>query len=163
MAGLGASDRGGGATTMIETKMTDLAATIEQCSDRWMQAWVLSDHAVLEAMLAPDFALIVSAAPTRRVDRADWLATAGTRYTCSQFRYRDVQVRDLGSGIAVMSAIAEFTAEIDGIERNGPMFLTDVWRRGDNGEWRVCARYSSLPEPAGASNVAVGGLNSTRA
>lgn len=142
--------------------MTDLAATIEDRSNRWMQAWVGNDRAVLEAMLAPDFALIVSAASTRPVDRGDWLATAGTRYTCSQFRYRDVHVRDLGGGIAVMSATAEFTAEINGIERNGPMFLTDVWRREDNGEWQICARYSSLPEPAGASNLAVGGLNSTR-
>ena len=147
---------------MTQTVMTQLAATIEDRSNRWMQAWVRNDHGVLETMLAPDFALIVSANPTRQVARADWLATAGTRYSCSHFRYRDVQVRDLGGGIAVMSAIAEFTAEIDGIQRNGPMFLTDVWRRGNNGEWRVCARYSSLPEPAGASTVAVGGLNSTR-
>lgn len=136
---------------------TDLAATIERLSDRWMQAWVRRDRAVLEETLATDFALIVSATPTRRLERADWLATACTRYTCSQFRYRDVQVRDLGP-VAVMSAIAEFSAQIDGIERSGPLFLTDVWRRGDDGQWRVCARYSSHPEPAGASSAAIRGL-----
>lgn len=142
--------------------MTDLAATIEELSDRWMQAWVRKDHAVLEEALAPDFALIVSATPLNRLDRESWLATATTRYTCSQFRYRDVQVRDLGP-VAVMSAIAEFTAEIDGIERNGPLFLTDVWRQGEDGRWQVCARYSSHPEPPGASSVAVQRLDSTRA
>ncbi len=137
--------------------MTDLAATIEELSDRWMQAWVRKDRAVLEESLAPDFALIVSATPVRRLDRAAWLATACTRYTCTEFRYRDVQVRDLGP-LAVMSAIAEFSAQIDGIPRCGPLFLTDVWRRGEDGRWQVCARYSSHPEPTGASSAAIRGL-----
>jgi ketosteroid isomerase-like protein len=139
----------------------DLTATIEELSNRWMQAWVGNDRAVLEESLAPDFVLVVSATPAHRLNRANWLATAGTRYTCSEFRYRDVQVHDLGGGIAVMSAIAEFTAEIDGIARTGPLFLTDIWRHGDDGNWRVCARYSSHPEPAGASSLAIQGLNST--
>ena len=138
--------------------MTDLAATIENLADRWMQAWVRKDRAMLEESLAPDFALIVSATPTQRLDRASWLATACTRYTCTEFRYRDVQVRDLGNGIAVMSSIAEFSAEIDGIPRTGPMFLTDVWRRVEDGTWQVCARYSSHPEPGGASPAAVTAL-----
>lgn len=137
--------------------MTDLAAMIEELSNRWMQAWVRKDRAALEESLAPDFALIVSANPTQRLGRADWLATAGTRYTCSEFRYRDVQVRDLGP-VAVMSSIAEFTAEIDGIPRTGPLFLTDVWRRSDDGRWQVCARYSSHPEPTSASSSAVTAL-----
>lgn len=142
--------------------MTDLAATIEALSDRWMQAWVRKDRAALEDSLAPDFALVVSATPNRQLDRSSWLATATTRYTCSEFRYRDVQVRDLGQGIASMSAIAEFSAEIGGIKRNGPLFVTDVWRRGNDGRWQVCARYSSHPEPPGSSSAAVQSLNSTR-
>lgn len=137
--------------------MTDLAATIAELSDRWMQAWVRKDRRVLEESLAPDFALVLSATPTQQLDRASWLATACTRYTCTEFRYRDVQVRDLVA-VAVMSSIAEFTAEIDGVPRNGPMFLTDVWRRGDDGRWQVCARFSSHPEPAGESGSAVTGL-----
>ena len=44
--------------------MTDLAATIENLADRWMQGWVRKDRAMLEESLAPDFALIVSATPT---------------------------------------------------------------------------------------------------
>lgn len=131
--------------------MTDLAATIEQRSTRWMQAWVEQDFATLEAILAPDFALIVSAIPTHPVNRATWLATC-PRYICSSFRYRDVQVRDLGP-VAVMSAIGEQAAVLDGVDRSGAFFLTDVWRRSDDGDWRVWARYSSHPEPAGASSA----------
>lgn len=139
--------------------MGDIRKTIEEAADRWMQAWVNLDAAVLEQSLAPDFVLIVSAMPMQQLDRATWIATSCTRYTASAFRYRDVQVRDLGGGIAVMSSIAEFTAEVDGIPRNGPLFLVDIWRQIDGGKWQVCTRYSSNPEPAGRSTEAVTSLS----
>ena len=131
--------------------MNDVAATIEERSTRWMQAWLAQDRATLEDSLAPDYALIVSAMPGRRMDRALWLATC-EGYRCTSFRYRDVQVRELAPGLAVMSAIAEQQAEMNGVDRSGAFFLTDVWRREPDGDWRVCARYSSHPEPVTASS-----------
>ena len=138
--------------------MTDLARTIEQAADRWMQAWVNRDREILEQSLAPDFALVVSAMPTQCLDRASWLATATTRYTATEFRYRDVQVRGLGGGMAVMSSIVEFTAEVDGVPRTGPLFTVDIWRQAGDDRWQVCARYTAHPEPAGASVKAVQAL-----
>lgn len=135
----------------------DVGVEVRDAADRWMQAWVRADAATLEDSLAPDFALIVSATPAQQLDRAAWLATACTRYRASEFQYRDVQVRDLGGGLAVMSSVAEFTAEIDGVPRNGPLFLVDVWRRAE-GRWRVCARYSSSPEEAHRSAAAVSSI-----
>jgi len=137
--------------------VTGIAAVIEECSNHWMQAWVSQDRAVLEESLAPDFALPVSAMPERRMDRALWLATCDT-YRCSSFTYRGVQVRELGPGIAVMSAIADQQARLGEVDRSGSFFLTDVWRLEPDGQWRVCARYSSHPEPAGASSSALEGL-----
>ena len=130
--------------------MSDITHEIEAAANRWMQAWVSRDVDALEEMLAPDFALIVSATPDRRLSRADWLATACTRYLASEFRYRDVQVRALGADMALMSSIADFQAEIDGVSRNGPLFIVDVWRK-EAGKWRVCARYSSAPEAEASS------------
>ena len=134
--------------------MTELRDTIEAAANRWMQAWVHRDAKVLEEILAPDFALVVSAIPSVRLKRADWLQTACTRYLASSFAYQDVQVRELGPGLAVMSSIAEFRAQIDGVPRNGPLFIVDVWRH-DEGRWRVCARYSSSPEQPSPSAQAV--------
>jgi len=131
--------------------------TIEAAANRWMHAWVEQDAAVLEESLAPDFSLVVSATPALRLDRAAWLQTACTRYVALDFRYRDVQVRELGPGLAVMSSIAEFSAEIDGVPRTGPLFIVDVWRQ-DKGRWRVCARHSSSPEQGAASAQAVTSL-----
>jgi uncharacterized protein (TIGR02246 family) len=132
--------------------MTELRQTIEAAAKAWMQAWVERDPKMLEESLAADFALVVSASPMRRLERAEWLQTACTRYVASTFTYHDIQVRELGPGFAVMSSIAEFTAEIDGAPRNGPLFLVDLWRRQE-GRWRVCARYSSTPESKSASAV----------
>lgn len=137
--------------------MTDVAATIEERSTHWMQAWVAQDRATLEDSLAHDYALIVSAMPGRQMDRALWLATCDT-YRCTAFRYRDVQVRELAPGLAVMSAIAEQQAAMNGVDRSGAFFLTDVWRREPDGAWRVCARYSSHPEPVTASSETLGKL-----
>ena len=138
--------------------MADLKQVIEAAANRWMQAWVERDRAVLEESLAAEFALVVSATPALQVDRATWLQTACTRYVASQFSYHNVQVRELGSGLAVMSSIAEFCAEIDGVPRNGPLFLVDVWRQFE-GQWKVCARYSSSSEQDTSSAKAVASLS----
>lgn len=106
--------------------------------------------------MAPDFALIVSATPAQRMERETWLATCD-RYRCSAFEYRDVQVRDLG-GVAVMSAIAEQTAVLGDVDRSGRFWLTDVWRPVGPEGWQVCARFSSSPEPSGASSAALARL-----
>ena len=125
--------------------MADLKEVIEAAANRWMQAWVERDSVVLEQSLAADFALIVSASPALQVDRTTWLKTACTRYVASSFSYHDVQVCELSPGLAAMSSIAQFNAEIDGVARNGPLFLVDVWRQNE-GQWKVFARYSSSPE-----------------
>lgn len=137
--------------------MSDVTREVQAAANDWMQAWVRGDPDMLERSLAPDYALIVSATPSHQLDRANWLGTACSRYKATEFTYRDVQVRDLGGGMAIMSSIADFQAEIDGFPRNGPLFLVDVWRRMD-GRWRVCARYSSNPEPAQESATAVTAL-----
>jgi len=137
--------------------MSGLTQVILNLSTRWMQAWIDLDYAVLESAMAPDFALIVSAFPAKQMERATWLATC-QRYRCSEFHYGEVQVRQLSEDIAVMSSIAEQRAELDGIDRSGRFWLTDVWRRHGDGEWRVCARYSAFPENEGQSSAALDNL-----
>ncbi len=134
--------------------MTDLAPTILARSERWMQAWVKQDRAVLEDSMAPDFALIVSAMPDQRMERDRWLATCD-RYVCTRFAYDGVQVRELAPGLAVMSAIGDQRATLGDVDRSGRFFVTDVWRLGGDGRWQVCSRYTSHPESSGASSEAL--------
>ena len=137
--------------------MGDPAEEVEHAATRWMQAWVTLDRSVLEDTLAEDFTLTVSAFPTRPMTRQAWLATCD-RYRCSRFAYRDVQVRAIADGIAVMSSIAEQEAELDGHDRSGAFWLTDLWRREEDGAWRVFARFSGYPESGRASADALAAL-----
>lgn len=137
--------------------MGDWVQDVERAATRWMQAWVALDRAALEDSLAQDFTLTVSAFPTRPMARQTWLDTCD-RYRCSRFAYRDVQVRSIGDGLAAMSSIAEQKAELDGHDRSGAFWLTDLWRRESDGKWRVFARFSGYPEPGRASAEALAGL-----
>jgi ketosteroid isomerase-like protein len=140
--------------------MGDPAQEVERAATRWMQAWLTLDRAMLEDSLAKDFTLTVSAFPTRPMTRQAWLDTCD-RYRCSRFAYRDVQVRAIADGIAVMSSIADQEATLDGHDRSGAFWLTDLWRREEDGAWRVFARFSGYPEPDRASANALAALPNT--
>lgn len=107
-------------------------AAVRAASDRWMAAWVDQDLAALDFFLAPDFTLIIGNAPAALVSRSDWLATV-PRYVCTRFAYRDVQCRALDD-LVLMSAIADFDASVDGVDRSGRFFVTDAWRRAGRAE-----------------------------
>lgn len=133
--------------------MGELHTEIQELSKAWMQGWIDQDREVLEQFLAPDYALVVSSVPLHLFDRANWLETAVGPYVCTRLSYDGVQVRSLGNGIAVMSAVADFDATMAGIDRSGRYFVTDIWRRLSDSPhtWQVCARYSSSPGEADAS------------
>ena len=130
---------------MINSSRPEVERTIQGLQDRWMQAWRERDRATLEQLLAPDFALVVSARPSQSVARAAWLPMALSGYNCDTFEYRDMQVRDFVD-LVVVSSIGVQRATAFGVDRSGEFFLTDLWRPTTDGKWQVFARYSSHPE-----------------
>src|SRR5206468_9681875 len=102
---------------------------VTAASRRWRQAWMDQDQAVLDGLLEPDYALIVSTVPTKPFERSDWLETAVTSYVCTRFAYDGVHCRRISDDFVAMSAIADFDASIGGIDRSGRFFVTDLWRR----------------------------------
>lgn len=126
---------------------------IRELQVTWMQAWIARDFVKLEQVLAHDFSLIVSAKPDQQVTRAKWLALARDSYRGTSFLYDSMVVRIFGD-IAVVASVASQTASVNGVDRSGQFFLTDVWRRvGET--WQVVARHSSQPEQLGASATRV--------
>ena len=87
------------------------------------------------------------------MQRQQWLETALGPYRGTQFDYESMGVRILDN-LALVASIALQKASIDGADRSGRFFLTDVWRR-TRGSWQVFARYSSHPEPPTASSQKV--------
>ena len=129
-----------------------VAAEIARLEQRWATALVKQDTAMLQRLLAPDYALVVSASPRRPIIRAAWLATL-PEYQTQSLTITGLTVRVLGD-LALASFIGDLAARVRGVERRGKYFLTDVWRQ-QNGEWYVIARYSSRPEEASSSTRAL--------
>ena len=125
-----------------------VATEIGRLEQRWATALVQQDTTALQRLLAPEYALVVSAAPQGPITRAAWLATL-PEYQTQSLTITGLTVRVLGD-LALASFIGDLAARVRGVERRGKYFLTDVWRR-QNGEWRVIARYSSRPEEASRS------------
>jgi len=145
---------------MINSSRPDVERIIQELQDRWMQAWRERDRETLEQLLAPDFALVVSARPSQSVARAAWLPAALNGYSCDAFEYRDMQVRDFGDFV-VVSSIGVQRATAFGVDRSGEFFLTDLWRLRTDGIWQVFARYSSHPEPQTLSANALAAATAT--
>jgi ketosteroid isomerase-like protein len=134
------------------TDSLTVAAEIARLEQRWATALVKQDTATLQHLLAPDYALVVSASPERPIMRAAWLATL-PEYRTQSLTITGLTVRVRGD-LALASFIGDLAARVRGVERRGKYFLTDVWRQ-QNGGWRVIARYSSRPEEASSSTRAL--------
>ena len=133
-----------------------LRTEFEALERSWADALVRQDRVALEQFLAPDYALVVSAAPEQPVARDAWLAQALGPYRIEHFRILQLHARLLADGLVAVSLLFEQQANVGGIDRSGVFFLIDVWRRGGS-RWEVIARYSARPEPASVSSRAVAG------
>ena len=133
-----------------------LTAEFEGLERAWADALVRQDHVALDRLLAPDFALVVSAAPDRPVSRDVWLVQALGPYRVEHARIQRLHARVLADGLVAVSLLFEQRATMGGVDRSGTFFLTDIWRRG-GARWEVVVRYSARPEPESASSRAVTG------
>ena len=134
------------------TDSLTVATEIARLEQQWATALVQQDTAVLHRLLAPEYALVLSASPQRPVMREAWLATL-PEYQTRSLTIGGLTVRVLGD-LALASFIGDLSARVRGTERRGKYFITDVWRR-QNGTWRVSTRYSSRPEEASSSTRAL--------
>lgn len=114
------------------------------------RAYQSKDIKLLEQLLAPEYALTVSARPSNPMQRADWLALI-PKYNVQTFEIRSVQVRCLREAkpgkceLAAVSSINTQKADVGGQDRSGEFFIVDIWSHRD-GKWMVSARYSGRTE-----------------
>jgi uncharacterized protein (TIGR02246 family) len=123
--------------------MTDEEREITELSIDWMNAWINSDAATLEGILAEDFTLTSSRSTGELVSRKMWLDMAATEIIGKSFAYDDIKVRVYGDA-AVMNSVATQEATAFGQNWSGKFLLTDVWVRRD-GRWKVVTRHGSRP------------------
>jgi hypothetical protein len=123
--------------------MTDLSPTIETQENRWMRAWVQRDARTLKSLTAGDFILLAGSKPPVILDQKSWLDAATNRWLCSSYRFGDIYGRQVG-GIALFAAQLEIKSTLDGVDRSGSFWITDVWRKGRiRRSWRMVQRILS--------------------
>jgi ketosteroid isomerase-like protein len=123
--------------------MADLTPVIETMENRWMRAWVNRDLKALKSLTASNFILLTGSKPPAILDRRSWLEAAADRYDCSSYRFADIYVREFG-GFASFSARLELKATLDGKDRSGAIWLSDIWRKGRvRRSWKLVQRTLS--------------------
>ena len=132
------------------------AVEFERLERAWADAVMRHDRSALEQLLAPEYALIVSAAPARPVPRATWLEQALGPYRVCRYTIEGLAARSVTDDVVAVSLVLTTDASVGGVDRSMTFFIVDVWRRADTA-WQVVQRYSALPETASASTRAVTG------
>ena len=122
-------------------------AKFKALEEEWSNAIRAQDVAKLEQFLRPEYTLTVArAGKLGHTDRASWLQNAASIYVLHEFRFDEVVVREYGE-VAVVSSRYTQRATVDGRDRSGESFLTDIWvKSGDR--WQVSARYATSLPPA---------------
>lgn len=126
----------------------DLVTLFTTLENTFARGYQEKNIPLLEGLLAPEYALIVSARPDAPYTRAEWL-TLIPKYNVRQFEIRGVQVRCLQHApdctLAAVSSINTQQADVGGQDRSGEFFIVDIWARR-NDKWVVVSRYSGRTE-----------------
>lgn len=105
-------------------------------------AMLAKDRTALERLL--DEAFVMRGAPDR--DRGAWIETAVTGCWGDRVDVDDVSVRLAGTDAAVVTLQSTFHVDP---ATCGPAIvrslITDTWRRGPDGAWRLAVRHASAP------------------
>jgi ketosteroid isomerase-like protein len=113
-----------------------------------IEATLAGDAAKLTAVLSDD--LVYGLADGRGQSKAQLLtAVAMSRVRFTACDYLDTQLFELASGVISMTGRARVRTETQGTPAESGLRFLAVWRREDDGRWRLVAYQSaSLAEPA---------------
>lgn len=116
----------------------------------WANAMRARDIEKLGEMVEDGFfaAIAVQDMPLRVTRREHWLSVMPA-YEIREMALDDIRVTIYGE-IAVVTLFWTQRAVVQGGERSGTFFITDIWRKSAKG-WLVAERHSSRPEPATAN------------
>lgn len=119
--------------------MADPAAEIEALELRLMRSWVAGDKAELKKLTTRDFMCMVGTLPPQLLDRPSFLAAADRGFACTRFQLREVIVRQHGKSTWFVAG-AELELALGTKVWSGPFLITDLWRRGTIGGWKLAER-----------------------
>ena len=108
--------------------------------DAWQRAIEARDREAAAAILADDYALVVTHPQPAVMPRDEWLHLLPDYHVSAyEVEHRSVEIRN---GVAVVTQRANTTAVVSGSDRSGLFVLVDIWV-ADEGTWRVWRRVST--------------------
>ncbi|MGD0544830.1 MAG: nuclear transport factor 2 family protein [Candidatus Acidiferrales bacterium] len=128
------------------------AASVElvTLTNTWTDAINAKDHAKLETLMAPEFALYRWNGEVLS-HRAQWLDNLD-RIKINEYTVRDVSAKPYGE-FAIVTSVCTWAGTWTGVSENSSFdyksIMVDTWRRA-NGKWQVVARSSCSPTHASA-------------
>lgn len=114
-------------------------AEIEALALTAMRAWVAGDAKALKKLLARDFMMMIGSVPPQLLDRPSFLAAMERGFACTRFTFREVIVRAHGK-TAWLVAGAELELALGPKVWSGGFLVTDLWRKGAIGGWKLAER-----------------------
>lgn len=126
--------------------MADIAAEIEALALTAMRAWVAGDAKAMKKITAREFMLLVGSTPPQLLDRPSFLAAMERGFACTRFAFREVIVRPYGKS-AWFVAGAELELALGPKVCSGAFLVTDMWRKGAIGGWKLAERSLARLDP----------------
>jgi ketosteroid isomerase-like protein len=114
------------------------AAELVTLTNAWTDAINAKDHARLQALMAPEFALYAWKGEVW-AHRSPWLDYLD-HTEIKEYTVRDISPRVYGD-FAVVTSVCTWSGNHDGRAFDFHTILLDTWRR-TNGKWQVVARNS---------------------
>jgi ketosteroid isomerase-like protein len=121
----------------------DDRARLEQLQKDWMQAVEDRDMDRLEQIVSPGFRFTAIHLNPEPMTRDQWMAAARDGYTIVSFAYESMDIDVFGDTGVVHSRYSQ-VASYHTTSLSNAFRLTDIWHRGEDGQWRVVARHSSI-------------------
>lgn len=119
--------------------MAATEAEIEALALTLMRAWVAGDAKAMKKLLARDFMMLAGSTPPQLLDRPSFLAAMERAFACTRFTFREVIVRAQGKA-AWFVAGAELELAFGPKTWTGSFLVTDLWRKGMIGGWKLAER-----------------------
>lgn len=119
--------------------MAASSAEIEALALSLMRAWVAGDAKAMKKLVARDAMMMVGSLPPQLLDRPSFLAAAERGFACTRFAFREVFARVHGK-TAWLVAGAELELAFGSKLWSGPFLVTDLWRKGAFGGWKLAER-----------------------
>ena len=121
----------------------DDRAALAKLQKDWMQAVEDRNMDRLEEIVAPGFRFTAIHLNPVPMTRDQWMDAAREGYTIVSFAYETMDI-DLHGDTAVVHSRYSQVASFHHTSLSNAFRITDVWNRGDDGQWRVVARHSSI-------------------